>query len=489
MSGHSRTKKSSLTQQQRNQKRQRATTAQLTILKREFLINPTPNAKAREEIGERIDMTERSVQIWFQNKRAKAKLYAKKQGVYPDHDSLFGRPSDQTEYDRGFVQRNGAGKISPFNTRNLDVMNDQDFVFTKTPPFTYIPDFPRLKFSCISVTIGNWQWKESNSGLDLNDLFLSELRGLGPRQSGGSELSVYYNPPQSTITYELGTAGRRFKIITHAKAISKINLNFDESNQSMGHMIIQLRGGPSFAVQHENSETWIEYSDFSEGKQISKATMHILTGPYIALQSQLFDLYSFQPSKVSSQLVTPPGSATIAFTGHSIDPESDTSRLGNPGPKDMYHPHQFQFWLDPDLPERNQTQSTPAILIQRNDNEDGDSNMSSSSLIDPSYLFESLSDNNDEWISPMWDNELLTDLRRNSQLNALNLNGLTTNTTTLNAINERIPPTINITSNSSTIAPQAIDLSEPAHTGPSLFAPSKSNMALSSFFSNYIWEE
>lgn len=61
-------RKSTLTQQQKNQKRQRATQDQLVTLEMEFNKNPTPTAAVRERIADEINMTERSVQIWFQNR-------------------------------------------------------------------------------------------------------------------------------------------------------------------------------------------------------------------------------------------------------------------------------------------------------------------------------------------------------------------------------------------------------------------------------------
>src|SRR6201995_1339695 len=71
-------RKSTLTQQQKNQKRQRATQDQLVTLEMEFEKNPTPTAVVRERIADEINMTERSVQIWFQNRRAKIKNLVKK---------------------------------------------------------------------------------------------------------------------------------------------------------------------------------------------------------------------------------------------------------------------------------------------------------------------------------------------------------------------------------------------------------------------------
>ena len=61
-------RKSTLTQQQKNQKRQRATQEQLVTLEHEFTKNSTPTAATRERIASEIQMTERSVQIWFQNR-------------------------------------------------------------------------------------------------------------------------------------------------------------------------------------------------------------------------------------------------------------------------------------------------------------------------------------------------------------------------------------------------------------------------------------
>jgi len=40
----------------------------LLTLELEFNKNPTPTAAVRERIAQEINMTERSVQIWFQNR-------------------------------------------------------------------------------------------------------------------------------------------------------------------------------------------------------------------------------------------------------------------------------------------------------------------------------------------------------------------------------------------------------------------------------------
>eukprot|EP00835_Amoeboradix_gromovi_P001313 NODE_57_length_25931_cov_0.351037.p9 type:complete len:419 gc:universal NODE_57_length_25931_cov_0.351037:4487-3231(-) len=56
---------------QKKKKRNRATPEQVAILESFFYTTPCPNSKAREELSTQINMPERSVQIWFQNRRAK----------------------------------------------------------------------------------------------------------------------------------------------------------------------------------------------------------------------------------------------------------------------------------------------------------------------------------------------------------------------------------------------------------------------------------
>jgi hypothetical protein len=58
------------TQQQQNLKRQRASRDQLVTLKREFRKNAMPTGAVRERIAQEINMTRRSVLIWFQNRYA-----------------------------------------------------------------------------------------------------------------------------------------------------------------------------------------------------------------------------------------------------------------------------------------------------------------------------------------------------------------------------------------------------------------------------------
>ena len=46
---------------------------QISILESHYEVNPFPKAALREEIGDELGLTAKKVEIWFKNRRAKAK--------------------------------------------------------------------------------------------------------------------------------------------------------------------------------------------------------------------------------------------------------------------------------------------------------------------------------------------------------------------------------------------------------------------------------
>lgn len=58
---------------EKKRKRSKTTPEQLSVLMEEFKREPMPNAATRQTLATRLEMTPRSVQVWFQNMRAKVK--------------------------------------------------------------------------------------------------------------------------------------------------------------------------------------------------------------------------------------------------------------------------------------------------------------------------------------------------------------------------------------------------------------------------------
>lgn len=75
---NSSTTKSKHSSSSTSKKRTRATPEQLAVLEETFVSNTSPNSKVREQLAEKLNMSERSIQIWFQNRRAKVKTIQKR---------------------------------------------------------------------------------------------------------------------------------------------------------------------------------------------------------------------------------------------------------------------------------------------------------------------------------------------------------------------------------------------------------------------------
>lgn len=69
-------------------KRTRTSPEQLRILQKAFMTDPMPNSAARLVLARRLEMTSRAVQVWFQNRRAKEKLEARRVNTSTHEDEI-----------------------------------------------------------------------------------------------------------------------------------------------------------------------------------------------------------------------------------------------------------------------------------------------------------------------------------------------------------------------------------------------------------------
>jgi len=194
-------RKSTLTQQQKNQKRQRATQDQLVTLEVEFNKNPTPSAVVRERIAQDINMTERSVQIWFQNRRAKIKLLAKKSleagedcDDIPESVRIY--LAHQNPELRALTRMGpGGNRLSGYGPEGLLAPEHA------TPGKIVIQHF-----TCRSLSIGTWRRVGQNA----------------------MDLVIFYSPEKAIITYYINNDSAGYKIefpFAYIKSIELETLN------------------------------------------------------------------------------------------------------------------------------------------------------------------------------------------------------------------------------------------------------------------------
>ncbi|KAJ1308019.1 hypothetical protein OPQ81_002090 [Rhizoctonia solani] len=220
-------------------KRSRVTPEQLAQLERVFATDRSPTAARRKEISEQLGMQERQTQIWFQNRRAKAKLV----------ESKGRRPGSP-----------GSGRDTPPDTPpelSPGYEADLQALLHETDPISIIP--------CTDLTIGSWH-------------------RIADR-TGRHDLVAYISDNRASLTWFIHSGGHGFKMEIPISSV--VNTDFTQTAQTHpGHGIATfwLSEKPIFYMEDAaNGNTWQVCDDWTEGRQASHVMKHQLVGPSIQL--------------------------------------------------------------------------------------------------------------------------------------------------------------------------------------------------------------
>ncbi|CAO3623556.1 unnamed protein product [Cunninghamella echinulata] len=71
-----------------SKKRTRVTPTQLIVLEDTFAVSATPDSKMRKHLALKLQMPEQSIQIWFQNRRAKVKMLQRRAVLREEQDAV-----------------------------------------------------------------------------------------------------------------------------------------------------------------------------------------------------------------------------------------------------------------------------------------------------------------------------------------------------------------------------------------------------------------
>ncbi|WEW61722.1 hypothetical protein PRK78_007216 [Emydomyces testavorans] len=331
-------RKSTLTQQQKNHKRQRATQDQLVTLEMEFNKNPTPTAAVRERIADEINMTERSVQIWFQNRRAKIKMIAKR-GIETgeDCDSV---PESMRQY--------LALHWDPSKSRSLfnrGYGSGDPMLSTPTSSGKVVISH----FACRSLRIGSWRRVGQNT----------------------MDLVIFYSPDKSCMTYYINNDSAGYKIEYPFSYIKNIALEPAEPGPTaegalpkFGGIVIELNRPPNFYMDSSNSGGFYQCGDFTEDQQATKSLVHHLGGGHpkvISVQlAKLVSLESFQNRHIHFSFN---GFVSAPVSPHIIHrPASQPNQLARSQPG-VYQENHFGMSLHPPRGHKRQRSRSVPVPV------------------------------------------------------------------------------------------------------------------------------
>ncbi|KAF2103861.1 hypothetical protein NA57DRAFT_30124 [Rhizodiscina lignyota] len=314
-------RKSTLTQQQKNQKRQRATQDQLITLEMEFNKNPTPTAIVRERIAQEINMTERSVQIWFQNRRAKIKNIAKKS--IESGEDCDGIPESMRRYLALQAMESGKSLGRELLARNgMAAYGNGMLLNTESSSAKVVIHH----FACRSLSIGSWR-RVGQSAMDL---------------------VIFYSPDKCCVTYYINNDSAGYKIEYPFAFIKNITLenpdpasNAEGASQKPGGLIVELTRPPHFFMDSSGGGGFYQCGDFTEDQQASQILVHHLGGHPKVLSGQLAKLISLE----SFQNRHNPFDANAALAVSA--PVSPIGARPASQPNHLIHPHMGAFQEPP----------------------------------------------------------------------------------------------------------------------------------------------
>ncbi|KAJ7219962.1 homeodomain transcription factor [Mycena pura] len=238
-------------------KRCRVTPDQLVHLEHLFITERSPTASRRREISELLGMQERQTQIWFQNRRAKAKL----------QNSKIKKAKD--------LCQGPDPRILPRLSMSFE--NELNNLIHEDEPVTFIP--------CTSLAIGCWQ----RITVDTSQ----------------RDLVAYTCENKRCLTWFIHNGGVGFKMEISLDTIVHAEFTHTSSGPT-GLASFALSRPPLFYLEspsdHGLSRQWKRSTDWTEGHQASQVLRHDLVGNATSLA---FLVQSLQVGAEGSSPLTP----------------------------------------------------------------------------------------------------------------------------------------------------------------------------------------
>ncbi|KAG0210823.1 hypothetical protein BGX28_008959 [Mortierella sp. GBA30] len=237
-------------------RRRRTSRSQFKTLEKAFCENPKPNASTRRHLAQRLSMTPRGIQVWFQNRRAKSKQADSVSSAKCDIDSILysSGPSGKGELvsnycnnsaqmpqsEVGDDRRDGSESIF-LQQRNttVDHISSSSLAFIERPPYIsatpcHGPHFTNASGHDIIPAAWN-QYQDWQRTLSAGSVVSTITADPGPYSHKSLHLSTEHNamasfdrpePLVQSDTFPLLLKSELAKITSHDKAMpSKYKMN------------------------------------------------------------------------------------------------------------------------------------------------------------------------------------------------------------------------------------------------------------------------
>ncbi|EIE87766.1 hypothetical protein G6F46_006990 [Rhizopus delemar] len=282
--------------------------SQVAVLQESFVVNALPDATIRAQLAQELGVTERTVQIWFQNRRAKARKSStlepnvrtgwidvpvaavKPKQKEPDHQPF------QATF-RTLVTPECYEESSHIKKRPRSNSKPEKFVTTQstTPPpkramsegvsrITCTQEEPFISIPVTMLRIGTWARFAS---------LISENQ---------YDLVCFGDSHQ--LNWQIQDGGHHFRIHVDYHQVKQIRLS--HAQLDLGQLEIEVADSLFSMKRIGTDPDWIQCGDFTENRQASVDTVHVLQGDHNQLRHCLLELIAQAPHLASKLVLLPP---------------------------------------------------------------------------------------------------------------------------------------------------------------------------------------
>ncbi|KAI8059709.1 homeobox domain-containing protein [Thamnidium elegans] len=319
-----------------SKKRTRVTPSQLTILEETFSVSATPDSKMRKQLAFKLQMPERSIQIWFQNRRAKVKMLQRRvllrqeqeaararlcaeatshQGTYWYTQQQLLQQQQQTQQQQLQQQFNMNRHLHSAKLPIHRAWSTDMIIPPPPPPPMFHYHHQQSDPPSISITGPN-ELEEDIYSLTISPSPTPQSFGVVPRKMESEpplhsntnaaglitatavtigswhrmkisqqDLMCYYKLNERSFSWHIRDSNYHFKMMISFDSIASIELNVLEDNIS-AQIDIDLIEPPIFFMENRTT-SWVQCSDFTEGMQASVVLRHTVRGLAADLRQEL----------------------------------------------------------------------------------------------------------------------------------------------------------------------------------------------------------
>ncbi|KAK4514535.1 uncharacterized protein ATC70_002133 [Mucor velutinosus] len=354
-----------------SKKRTRVTPSQLSVLEETFNVSATPDSKMRKQLAFKLQMPERSIQIWFQNRRAKVKMLQRRVLLRQEQEAARARLCAEATSQHGYPYwyshlPNRQQKLPIHRAWSTDMVPNSAYPPPPPPPplsqmfqhqqhYDHPPSISvtgpsatsELEEDIYSLTVSPSPTPQSfisnNSGLPkrMESEPLTSTSFMSQNTTGlitatavtvGSwhrmkisqqDLMCYYKLNERAFSWHIRDSNYHFKMMISFDNIASIELNVLDDHIS-AQIDMDLVEAPIFFM--ENNSSWVQCSDFTEGMQASVVLRHTVRGLAADLRQELLAIAGMDerlcqltrfPTAVD-MMMPPPSSTSMHHHHHAI---------------------------------------------------------------------------------------------------------------------------------------------------------------------------